>query len=121
MKWVLKKDGKVIAISQNRFSPDYELSDIDYDVGFDGKLYSETEMQSEDYRQRKEKYDNSIELEGIRQRRENECFSIINRGGLWYDKLTTEQKNELSAWYEAWLDAPQTKVIPAKLEWLSEV
>ena len=57
----------------------------------------------------------------LRKRREKECFPIINRGALWYDKLTEEQKAELSAWYEAWLDAPQTGVIPKKLQWVDEV
>ena len=54
----------------------------------------------------------------IRYRRENECFPIINRGSLWYDTLTDEQKAELSVWYHAWLDAPQTMVIPTKPTWL---
>ena len=54
----------------------------------------------------------------IRSRRSSECFPIINRGTLWYEKLTEEQKAELSTWYEAWLDAPATGVAPQKPEWL---
>ena len=49
----------------------------------------------------------------IRRRREKECFPIINRGLLWYDRLTQEQLNELDQWYQDWLDAPKTRVIPA--------
>ena len=59
-----------------------------------------------------------IQLYNIRSMRETECFSVVNRGQLWYDKLSDEQKQELSEWYEAWLDAPETKVIPNKLSWI---
>lgn len=54
----------------------------------------------------------------IRARREVECFPIINRGEAWYTLLTQEQKDELAVWYQAWLDAPQTLVIPENPEWL---
>ncbi len=59
-----------------------------------------------------------VRSEKLRARREAECFPVINRGALWYDKLTAEQRSELSAWYEAWLDAPQTGVAPSKPTWL---
>lgn len=54
----------------------------------------------------------------IRLRREQECFSVINRGSLWYEMLTEEQKQELKTWYQAWLDATDTGVVPDKLAWL---
>lgn len=54
----------------------------------------------------------------IRKKREEECFPIINRGTLWYDKLTDEQKIELSNWYDAWLNAPETLKVPEILTWL---
>lgn len=67
-------------------------------------------------------------LDNLRTRREEECFSIINRGVLWYNLLTTEQQQELNTWYQAWLDVPQvyleTKpsdietIIPEKPSWL---
>ena len=53
-----------------------------------------------------------------RLRREKECFSIINRGQLWYDKLSKKKKEELEQWYQAWLDATNTGVMPKKLAWL---
>ena len=59
-----------------------------------------------------------LEAAALRARRETECFSVVDRGGFWYGKLTEEQKTELSAWYEAWLDAPATGVAPQKPEWL---
>lgn len=56
--------------------------------------------------------------EEIRHRRESECFSYVNRGELWYKTLTEKQKEEFEAWYTAWLDAPQTLVVPTKPTWL---
>lgn len=55
----------------------------------------------------------------IRHKRETECFVIINRGQLWYDSLTAEQRNELTIWYKDWLNAPTTKIIPIKPKWLN--
>lgn len=58
------------------------------------------------------------QLNNIRMQREVECFPFINRGFLWYETLTEERKNELKTWYQAWLDAPATRVIPTKPSWL---
>ena len=54
----------------------------------------------------------------FRLRRETECFSVINRGQLWYDKLSKKKKEELEQWYQAWLDATNTGVVPEKPAWL---
>lgn len=55
----------------------------------------------------------------IQNRRKIECFDIIdNRSQMWYNRLTAQQKQELDTWYEAWLNAPETKIIPEKPEWL---
>ena len=54
----------------------------------------------------------------LRARRAAECFPIINRGKPWYDGLTGEQTEELTAWYHAWLDAPQTGTAPEALGWI---
>ena len=54
-----------------------------------------------------------------RQRRQTECFPVINRGRLWYDTLTEEQLSELKTWYQAWLDGTNTQTIPVLPEWLT--
>ncbi len=59
-------------------------------------------------------------LAELRARRESECFPVINRGQLWYDRLTEGQKSKLSAWYQAWLDVTETKEAPEKPEFLQE-
>jgi hypothetical protein len=61
---------------------------------------------------------NPIEL--LRERRVTECFSIINRGKLWYDCLTVEQLAELKSWYWKWLNVTETLVVPDKPKWLSD-
>lgn len=67
------------------------------------------------------KDESELRANAIRTRRERECFPIINRGALWYDKLTDEQKEELSSWYEEWLNAPETGIIPSKPTWIDSV
>jgi len=54
----------------------------------------------------------------LRSQREKDCFPYVNRGYLWYSKLTDEQKEELGVWYQTWLDVTETKVVPEKPEWL---
>ena len=54
----------------------------------------------------------------LRQRRETECFSYINRGELWYALLTEDQKTELQVWYAAWLKVTETLTVPEKPSWL---
>lgn len=58
------------------------------------------------------------EIVNLRAQRESECFSVINRGQLWYETLTLEQITELKTWYQAWLDVTTTKIIPTKPSWL---
>lgn len=54
----------------------------------------------------------------LRIERENECFSVINRGWLWYDTLTEKQTKELRKWYQDWLDVTETRNKPDKPSWL---
>ena len=59
-----------------------------------------------------------IQKETLRSRREKECFSYINRGSLWYEKLSGDQKIELQLWYDKWLNVTDTLTVPTKPEWL---
>lgn len=80
----------------------------------DGKLTSRTDAEKEQDRKRSQAY-------SLREMRKRECFSIINRGQLWYNRLTDAQKAELDVWYNAWLDVTETLVVPDKPTWLEEV
>lgn len=65
-------------------------------------------------------------LYNLRTRRELECFSVVNRGQLWYETLTQTQKEELNTWYRNWLDITYNysegidieTIIPSKPNWL---
>lgn len=100
-------------IAQYQVEPDWEEFEDELvmtDIG--ERLLSETKTQ---------KFQNELEkskLYELRDAREQECFSVINRGGLWYDTLTDEQKEELKVWYKAWLDVTETKIVPEKPNWL---
>ena len=73
------------------------------------------------------------DLTWLRNEREGVCFTVINRGKLWYDNLTEQQLQELDEWYHAWLDITDTyqkeldkngsvdkeQIIPEKPEWLN--
>ena len=56
--------------------------------------------------------------EEYRQRREKECFAVVNRGQLWYEGITLQQMVELRRWYKAWLNVTETMVVPEKPAWL---
>lgn len=59
------------------------------------------------------------ENEQLRIEREKECFSVINRGWLWYDTLSEKQTKELRKWYQDWLDVTDTRKKPDKPNWLN--
>ena len=77
----------------------------------DGKLmYDPTEY---------EKVQTEEQKENLRSRRETECFSVINRGQLWYEGISLSQLLELRQWYKAWLNVTTTLVAPEKPKWLT--
>lgn len=57
-------------------------------------------------------------LENLRLKRDKICFPIINRGILWYNTLTENEKNELNNWYKAWLDVTLTLEEPQIPDWI---
>ena len=76
----------------------------------DGKLFFDEERFSV--------LQNEAENTRLRDEREAECFSVINRGWLWYDTLTEKQTKELRKWYNDWLDVTETKKKPDRPSWL---
>ena len=68
---------------------------------------------------RLDKLNNERLADELRHKREKKCFPIINRGALWYNHLSEEQRAELDVWYQAWLNVTETKVVPEIPEWLS--
>lgn len=99
-----------------------DLSDIDVlDFECFVKTGEQYELKKEIYEtKKKEKSKLSKETEILRYRRVTECFSYVDRGALWYNRLTVEQKDELEKWYQAWLDVTETKEVPERPNWLEE-
>ena len=64
-------------------------------------------------------YEDTLDMQHMRNIRST-IFRIINRGQLWYENLSNEQLEELRIWYYAWLDYPETKIIPPTPQWLEE-
>lgn len=62
--------------------------------------------------------DKQQKLIELRKERDRVCFSIVNRGQVWYDGLTYEQRIELMEWYRAWLNVTETLKTPPMPEWL---
>lgn len=81
--------------------------------------YEEVESEIQVYIPYTEEEIEERELSSLRERRKRECFPIINRGKLWYARLSAEQEVELLNWYIAWLNVTETKIIPEKLEWVN--
>lgn len=118
MYYVTDKNNKITAASDYKFQSDaiYTNEEIVYD--YEGQLVFKHETETEEYKAIEEVKLKEKQKEDLRYKREFECFRIINRGGLWYDILTEEQREELKTWYTAWLDVTETLVVPAKPEWL---
>jgi hypothetical protein len=89
----------------------------DFENNYDSYYLSKsnTLVKSDD---KQKEIEDQRELSVLRSQREKVCFSYINRGELWYSKLTLEQKEELDTWYQAWLDVTDTKVVPETPDWL---
>lgn len=58
------------------------------------------------------------DLQHMRNVRNHVCFTIINRGQLWYEELSHNQLEQLKKWYQDWLDFPQTLKVPIAPDWL---
>jgi hypothetical protein len=102
-------DDAQIEIAEPDDLEDFETNYRSYHI-VDDKLVKDEEEQI--------RVEDEEELQYLREQREKICFPIINRGELWYSRLTEEQKNELNIWYDAWLDITETRVIPEMPEWL---
>lgn len=75
----------------------------------DKLVYSASEYEEHTNEELKQEY---------RRRRETECFSVINRGQLWYETISLSQILELRSWYKAWLAVTETMIVPEKPAWL---
>ncbi|MBR0160558.1 MAG: hypothetical protein IJQ02_04650 [Oscillospiraceae bacterium] len=79
----------------------------------DGKLVHDQKKEEADMQEQ--------EQADLRLLREKECFSVVNRGWIWYSTLTLAQWRELRSWYIAWLKVTETGVIPERPSWVDDI
>lgn len=84
----------------------------------DGYIWQDNEVVFSEERYQRRQHENK--QWDLRNKRDTECFSIINRGDAWYQMYVTtdERKQELAEWYNAWLDVTETMVEPEKPSWI---
>ena len=99
-----------ITVNEPENIDDFENNYSSYYLSVNNELVKSDDKQKE--------IEEQIELSNLRTKREKECFPYINRGYLWYNKLTKAQKSELETWYQSWLDVTETKSIPNAPDWL---
>ena len=61
----------------------------------------------------------NVEMDELREMRKQICFPVINRGALWYSRLTESQRTELDVWYQDWLDVTETREVPVTPDWIN--
>ena len=106
MKFIQKDDkGSIIAASDIQYEG-FVASTENYEVGFDGKLYSEAEMQSEEYKQRKAKFDVNSHNNTLSQKYippvEKSLISMAKKYLQNNPPKTANDKIELSGLYAEW-------------------
>lgn len=97
-----------------------EMEWEDYHIvnGYNGALFFVEYTLTDEYKAKAVAFKAQAKLDDLRHRRDVECFSVVNRGQLWYSRLTDEQKAELEVWYQAWLNVTETGIVPDCPEWL---
>lgn len=116
--WILIEEGSPCDRLNHAQTLYLEKPIMDFEYGVYNYEYINGEVVEKDNTEEIEEVKRFRAVEEIRRRREEECFPVINRGSLWFNKLTVEQTEELSEWYDAWLNAPETGVIPEKPAWV---
>lgn len=120
MRYLLKDEGYVLMYSIEGGFDDWQYSEK-IPPGFDPSTYTRFKQVNGELvfdPNREEELAKELIKNQWRERRELECFSIINRGKLWYDTLTTSEYEELSQWYLEWMDITNKFEEPHKPEWL---
>lgn len=118
--YIMNDKKEIIKDDFNYFEEALSMPDKDYKIvhGYNGAVYFEDYTHTEEYKQKEAQWRQEQELKDLRRQRQVECFSVINRGYLWYSQLSESQVSELGSWYNAWLNVTETLEIPQKPLWL---
>lgn len=113
--YLINENKEIIEDGFTKFNENcLEMNREDYHIknGYNGACFFEDYMQTNEYKEKELAFQQKSKLKRLRRQREIECFTIINRGPLWYERLTTGEKEELRQWYQEWLDVTDTLKIP---------
>ena len=118
--YILNENNEIVRDDFNYFDGALSMPNEDYKIvnGYNGALFFEEYTHTEEYKQKEARWQQMQELKNLRRQREAECFSVVNRGYLWYSRLSEQQLSELESWYNAWLDVTETLVPPQRPSWL---
>lgn len=122
--YLMNENKEIIEDGFTKFNENcLEMEREDYHIrnGYNGALFFEDYMETAEYQEKVRLYSDYRTIFDLRKRRELECFPIVNRGELWYERLTPGQKTELEVWYQAWLDVTETLTVPDLPEWLETI
>lgn len=118
MFYKVNDKNEIIETCIENYDGNFLETDKEIEFGFDNKLYFVEDMQKDNYLARKQEFEKQAYIVDLRAKRDDECFSVVDRGSLWYETLTDTQKEELKVWHQAWLNVTETKIIPEKPSWL---
>lgn len=118
--YIMNENNEIVRDDFKYFDGALSMPNKDYKIvnGYNGAVFFEEYTYTEEYKQKEAQWQQEHELKELRRQREAECFSVINRGYLWYSRLSEQQLSELSVWYNAWLNVTETLEIPQKPSWL---
>lgn len=119
--YLINNNNEIYQDGYDKFHNDcLEMEEENYHIknGYNGALFFEDYMKTEEYKEKEATFKQTQNIKRLRRQRESECFLVINRGALWYELRTEEEKTELREWYQKWLDVTDTFVIPEKPTWL---
>lgn len=119
---VVDEDNNVVGISNSKIEIEncntYSIDTILDQDKIDGYIFKDNNVIFSDERFEKNKLESH--KWDLRNKRKDVCFSVIDRGTIWYKKnITTEERQtELDNWYKAWLDVTETLIEPVKPDWI---
>ena len=118
--YLMNENKEIIRDDFCDFENALSMENEDYKIvnGYNGALFFEEYTKTDEYKKKAEDWQAKQKLKQLRQQRKDECFSIVNRGYLWYKQLSEEQTAELEKWYKDWLAVTETMKIPQKLDWI---
>lgn len=118
--YIMNENKEIVRDDFTYFEGALSMPDKDYKIvnGYNGAVFFEDYTHTEEYKQKEAQWQQKQELKALRRQREAECFSVINRGYLWYSRLSESQLAELGSWYVAWLNVTETLEIPTRPSWL---